>query len=103
MWLIKTYAKYNNLFYVLIFLLSEFIETVLVTFVDIVFVAFIVTISVTFIILLHAVTELSTILLKHLLFSQINLLGFQLKPFFACATTFYNHIDTYHYSINVFA
>ena len=58
----------------LIFLLLQYIDT----FVAIVSVFFVDTISVTDIISSHSITEVSAIIFKYLLFSQIHVLGFQL-------------------------
>ena len=59
------------------FLSFEFTETILATFVDRVFAMFIDRLLVTLIISLHTMTESSTALSKYLLFSQIDVLGFQ--------------------------
>ena len=64
-----------------LFLLWQFTEAVLVTFVDMVFVIFVDRISITYIISSHSITEVSPILFKYLLFSQIHVLGFQLQSF----------------------
>ena len=53
-------AKYSNSFYILHFLSSKFIETLLVTFVDIVFLTFVEKLFVTYVNSLHTVAELST-------------------------------------------
>ena len=60
------------------FLLRQFIEAVLVTFVAILFAIFVDTISITVIFSSHSITEVSAILFKYLLLSQIHVLGFQL-------------------------
>ena len=60
------------------FSLRQFIEAVVVTFVFILFVIFVDTISITVIFSSHLITEVSAILFKYLLLSQIHVLGFQL-------------------------
>ena len=60
------------------FLLSEFIEAVLVTLAATVYVTYVDTASATFIISSNKITESSTILFKYQLISQMHVLGFQL-------------------------
>ena len=57
---------------------SEFIETVFLTFVGIEFVTFVDKLSIKFVISSHTITASLTIRFKHLLFSQLHVLRFQL-------------------------
>ena len=70
----KTVCKIQQSIFYLTFLICQFINT----FVALVFAIFVDTISITDIGSSHAITEVSAILFRYLLFSQIHALGFQL-------------------------
>ena len=59
-------------------MLVTFVDIVFVKFVEIVFVTFIDTLSAAFTILSKALTKVSVLLFKYLLFSQIHVLGIKL-------------------------
>ena len=88
----------QNIANLLLFLLSQFIEAVLVTFVALVFVLFVDIISITNIVLSHSITEVSTTLLKYLLLSQIHVLDSNYN-LLCTYHNFYIHIEMFYYSI----